>query len=171
VGKLGRFRGVSGEIYVVPATDFPERFLDLEAVYVGDRDRWQRMEIEAAKIVSDRPVVKFKGINSKEAVAHLTNRPLAVTKDQLVKLPQDVHYVFDLVGCRVHEYRTDALLGEITDVLQYPANDVYVIRVGDGSEVLFPAVTHFVKEIDTGNKKVVIDSAGLFKDAENQSGQ
>jgi 16S rRNA processing protein RimM len=161
VGKLGRARGVKGDIFVTPATDFPDRFLNLREIYLEDSGAWQRRKIEASRLVSGRPVLKFAGVDSSEEAARLTNRGLAVPPDQLVELPEGVHYVFDLVGCTVYDTETDRRLGEVTDVQRYPANDVYMIKTEDGREVMLPAVARYVKEIDTKNKRIVIETAGL----------
>ena len=37
VGKLGRTRGVHGELWVTPVTDFPDRFLGLKEIYIDNR--------------------------------------------------------------------------------------------------------------------------------------
>ncbi len=43
----------------------------------------------------------------------------------------------------------------MTDVHQYPANDVYVDHARtSGGEVLFPAVKDFVKQIDMAAKRI-----------------
>lgn len=162
VGWLGRTRGVTGDIWVTPDTDFPERFLGLAAIFVRDRDRWERIEVEASRIVGGRPVLRFRGIASIEEARRLTNRELAVTKDQLVKLPGDSHYIFDLVGCAVYDTAGD-LVGELVDVETYPANDMYVIRTPEGTPTFLPAARPFVLEIDTAGKRIVIDRSGLFE--------
>ena len=159
---MGKSRDLKGEIYVTPWTDFPERFLDLKEIYLDEKGTWQRMEIESSRMVTGRPILKFSGINSPEAVSRLTNRHLAVRWDQLVKLPNDTFYVFDLIGCEVFD-EAGAKIGEVTDVQQYPANDAYVIRTDDGQEVLFPAVLEFVKEVDAENRKIIVRNAGLFE--------
>ena len=92
VGKLGKSRGLGGEIYVTPSTDFPERFLDLKEVYLADHGDWKRMQIASSRRVGCR-----------EDAARLTNRELAVDADQLVELPPNSYYTFDLVGCEVFE--------------------------------------------------------------------
>lgn len=120
------------------------------------------MEIESSRLVTGRPILKFAGIDSPEEAARLTNRHLAVTSDQLVKLPEGTYYVFDLIGCEVFD-EAGVKIGEVTDVQQYPANDAYVIRTGAGEEVLFPAVTEFVKEVDAKKRRIIVRNAGLFE--------
>jgi 16S rRNA processing protein RimM len=166
VGRLGRTRGVWGWLWITPDTDFPDRFLGLKRILVSEHDTWSEFEIEEAQIISGRPMIKFVGIDSREQAARLTNRKLAVTGNELVKLPPDTQYVFDLIGCEVVADDDGRRLGEIADVQRYPANDVYVVRTVNGQEVLFPAVTDFVLEIDVAARKVVVRSGGMFDDTE-----
>jgi len=163
IGKLGKSRGVRGDIWVTVFSDFPERFLDLKEVYVGDRGTWQIRKLESAQMISGRPVLKFEGVNTPEAASRMTNRELAVTRDQVVELPEGMFYIFDLIGCRVFAGDDDSRIGELVDVRQYPANDAYVIKMNDGRTMLLAAVAQFIKHVDIENKKIVIDSAGLVE--------
>ncbi|MCB2230000.1 ribosome maturation factor RimM [bacterium] len=162
VGRLGRTRGVNGEIYITPLTDFPDRFLDLKEIFVEHRGVWERFEIRSSRLIGGRPVLGFANILTLEDAARLTNRHVAVRREEVVELPEGSYYIFDLVGCTVVEAETDRTLGEVVDVRQYPANDAYLIRTGKGPDVLFPAVRQFIRSIDVANKRIVIDSAGLF---------
>ncbi|MEA2030043.1 MAG: ribosome maturation factor RimM [candidate division Zixibacteria bacterium] len=164
VGRLGRPRGINGEIFVTPDTDFPDRFIGLEEIFIGNHGNWEKLEIESSRLVSGRPVLLFEGMRSPEDVARLTNCELAVLKENLVELPQESYYIFDLIGCEVIEENTGRLFGKIVDVEQYPANDAYVIDTVKGDRILFPAVKQFVKEIDIIAKRVTIDVAGMIED-------
>lgn len=163
VGKLGRTRGLHGEIYVTPSTDFPDRFLGLKSIFVKSLSDWENLKIVSTRIISGRPVLKFKDVNTPEDAARLTNRELAVLKSEVFELPTDRFYIFDLVGSEVYDSETNELIGEITDVIQYPANDVYQITGPDNSLVFCPAVKQFVSRVEIDNKKVFVDKNGLFK--------
>ncbi|UCD63226.1 MAG: 16S rRNA processing protein RimM [Candidatus Zixiibacteriota bacterium] len=163
VGKLGRARGVRGEMYVTPMTDFPDRFLGMPEIYLRLRNRWEKVKIDSTRVVSGRVVIKLEGVDSPEAAARMSNSEMAVPKDQLVKLPAGHHYIFDLIGCKVFDDGTNLEIGEITDVETYPANDVYAIWTTEGRRMLVPAVDRWVKSVDTGKKRVVIDRAGLME--------
>ena len=162
VGKLGRTRGVEGEIYITPFTDFPDRFLELNEIFVKSQREWEKMKLVSSRLIDDRPVIKFENINNPEQAARLTNRIIAVPKDQLVELPDDMFYIFELVGCQIFSDTDNSLLGEIVDVEQYPANDVYLIKTVEDKTIRFPAVKQFVKSVDIDNKKVVVDPAGFI---------
>ncbi len=164
VGKLGKVRGVKGEIYVTPLTDFPERFVGQKEIFIDNRGQWIKFTIESAFLVSGRPVLKIKGIDNPEEAARLTNCNLAVTENQLVKLPEGTYFIFDLVGCRVFDARTGIFIGELVDVQQQPANDIYVIKKENGDEMVLAAIRQFVKDINIKEKKIIIDQTGLFND-------
>ena len=162
VGKLGRARGVHGELWVTPATDFPDRFLGLREIYVNNRGAWEKIRIISSRMISGRPVVALADVTNPEQAARLTNRELAVPREQLVQLPEDRHYIFDVVGCQAYAAGSNEPLGEVVDVVQYPANDVYVIRKADGGEMLCPAIKQFVVSIDTEHKRVTLVTDGLL---------
>ena len=137
---------------------------------VSESDTWRELKIEGAKVIGGRPAIKFVGISRREDAGRLTNRILAVKREQLVQLPPDTHYVFDLVGCEVRDEVSDRRLGEIIDVVRYPANDVYVIRTSDGKDVLFPAVNSFVRRIDVAARKVTVLNGGMFDVDDEKTG-
>lgn len=163
VGRFGRTRGIDGEIYIDPATDDPDRFLDLTEVFMVDGDKRQKLRIHSVAIIGGRPVVKIKGIRNREEAARLTNLTIEIPGDKARVLPEGSYYQFDLVGCRViGADRTE--YGVIEEVLFYPANDVYRIRSERFGETLFPAVDRFILKVDVSGREIVIDPpAGLFR--------
>lgn len=169
MGRIGRPRGVDGEIYVIPLTDFPDRFLEMSTVFVAQATGWTEFDIEASELVGGRPVMKLRSIDTPEAAAALANCELAVTRDQLVPLDKGQFYVFDLIGCHVYDADSGVQIGTIADVQRYPANDVYLIGDADGHRWICPAVAEFVRSIDIAAQKIVIRSAGLLA-GENGAG-
>lgn len=151
-------------MYVTPLTDFPNRFVSLKVVYLATDSGWDRVEVEAVEMMNGRPVMKLKTIDTVEQAARLVNRELAITRDQLMPLERDQYYVFDLIGCAVVDGKTDEMIGTITDVNRYPANDVYVIEASDGGRMICPAVAAFVLSVDIGARRVVVDRGGLLAD-------
>lgn len=163
VGQLGRPRGTDGEIYVTPLTDFPERFENIDEIYVSSGDSWSKMKVVSTKMISGRPVLHFENINSPEEAARLTNRYLSVPKSEIMTPPQNSFYIFDLVGCEVFDESTNKKIGVISDVEEFPANDVYTIKTDDGKIFSLAAVKMYVKKVEIENKKVIINSTGLIE--------
>jgi 16S rRNA processing protein RimM len=62
--------------------------------------------------------------------------------------------VLQLVGCKAY-LEDGSLVGDITDVLNLPGQDVLVIA-GGSSEILIPFVRALVPEVDIAKKKLVV---------------
>jgi len=161
VGRLGRPRGLCGDVYVTPATDYPERFHGMREIHVSTANGWEIMTIAETSMIGDRPVIKFENVDTPEAASRLTNRNLAVPKDQLVSLPDGEYFIFDLVGCAVIEHASGERVGEVIEVEQCPANDVYVVKTASSEPLLVPVVGRYVKSIDIAAKRIVVDTSGL----------
>jgi 16S rRNA processing protein RimM len=167
VGRFGRPRGVSGEIYIHPATDDPERFRELSDVIVVGKGKRKQLHLESAELISGRPVVRIEGVNSREEAAQLTNLSIEIPIGQARELPEGSYYQWDLVGCRV--LGTDGTeYGIVEEILFYPANDIYRIISDRFGEILFPVVDRFVIEVDIEAGRIIIDPPeGLFESENN----
>lgn len=166
VGKFGRPRGLDGEIYITPNTDFPERFFDMTELTFQRGHRWwlsplETIKVEQIEAIGGRPVVKLEGFDSPESVAPLTHGVITVLSTEIAKPPDGHFYLFDLVGCKVVD-ESGKELGEVEEVERYPANDAYLVRTPLGATVLFPAVTTFVLNIDVAAKIITVKPAGMF---------
>jgi 16S rRNA processing protein RimM len=56
----------------------------------------------------------------------------------------------------VYNEEDGILLGCIKDVIKTGANDVYVVELQSGRELLIPAIREVVKSIDLENKKMTV---------------
>lgn len=68
--------------------------------------------------------------------------------------PPDTYYIHDLIGYDVYDETNDRL-GELKEVWQLPANDVFVVR-DVAREILFPAIKDAVKSISQEGKRIVV---------------
>ncbi|MEA1981046.1 MAG: ribosome maturation factor RimM [candidate division Zixibacteria bacterium] len=161
VGKIGRPRGLNGELYISPNTDFLERFENLTEILINENQGWEIIKVISSKIINGRPVLKFNRVDNPEEAARLTNKLIGVPKEQVFDLPDDTFYLFDLVGCEVYDFVSKKKYGEIIEVEQYPANDIYQVKNLEGKIILVPAVKKYIKEVDINDKKIVIDLTGL----------
>ena len=80
---------------------------------------------------------------------------LLVTRDNAVKLDEDENFICDLIGMQVYDEEGNCL-GELTDVLQTGANDVYEVELTDGREVLIPAIKQCILDVDVENNKMIV---------------
>ena len=92
-------------------------------------------------------IVKFKGIDNINDVEKYRKKSLYVTRENAVKLKKDEYFIADLIGMKVSTDEGEEL-GTLSDVMQTGANDVYVISMTDGEEVLIPAIRDCIRDVD-----------------------
>ena len=144
VGYLRRAHGVRGEIIMDLHTDFPERMKKGRKIFVGEEHK--PMILDSVRYHGNGMLVKFKDVNSPEEVGNYRNQWVYVqTKD--VPLPDGQHYKHELLGIKVVD-EDDRLLGELVEILETGANDVYVVKDESGKEILLPAIPSVLLDLD-----------------------
>ena len=147
VGIITTTHGVKGEVKVFPTTDDTNRFKKLREVILDTGKEKITLEIEGVKFFKQMVILKFKGIDTLDDVAKYRQAGLYVTRDTAVKLGKDEYFIADLIGMEVYD-EFDQLIGSLEDVIETGANDVYVIRMTDGRELLLPAIRQCILNVD-----------------------
>ncbi len=158
VGAITTTHGVRGEVKVFPMTDDVMRFKKLKKVLLEDGGDYLELEIAQVKFFKNLAILKFKGIDNINDVEKYKGRGLYVTRDHAVKCEKDEYFIADLIGIEIRTEEGE-LLGELADVLQTGANDVYVVRVDKDSpyaervtdknkELLLPAIRDCILQVD-----------------------
>ncbi|WP_223066745.1 ribosome maturation factor RimM [Paenibacillus caui] len=158
VGKIVNTHGIRGELKVLASTDFPDiRFADGNQLIFADPVSGQQVH---ATVQSSRPskgtyIIKFKEYGNINEVEKYKGWELKVTKDQRVELPENEYYFHEIIGCRVLT-EADEDLGEITEILRPGANDVWVVRMNNGKQLLLPVIDDVVLDVDVKSKMVKV---------------
>ena len=157
VGVITATHGIRGEVKVFPTTDDPERFLDLETVYLDTGREKKLLTISSVKFFKQFVILKFKEFDNINDVEPFRKKSLLVTREQAVPLEEDEYFIADLIGLRVITDE-DKVLGELTDVLETGANDVYQVTDENGKEILLPAIKDCILSVylEKGEMKVHI---------------
>jgi 16S rRNA processing protein RimM len=149
VGFLRRPHGVHGEIIMDLHTDFPERLDSGRKLFVGD-------EYKPATLSGARPhakglLVKFKGVETPEDAGQMRNQWVYVRASDAPRLPEGKLYQHELFGFQVVDENENSL-GELVEIIETGANDVYVVRDETGKEILLPAIPSVVLATDPARR-------------------
>ena len=148
VGVISSTHGVRGEVKVYPTTDDVNRFKKLKTVILDlGRGEQMTLNIESVKFFKNMVILKFKGYDNINDVEMFRKKSLYVTRENAVKLKKNEYFIADLIGLKVISDEGEDL-GELTDVLQTGANDVYVISKEGADDILLPAIKDCVKQVD-----------------------
>lgn len=158
-GKIVTTHGIRGEVKIMPYTDSPELLAEFDRLFIG-KDR-EEVLIERSRVFKNTVIAKIEGVDTPEAAEKLRNKVLYMHRDDL-ELDDDTYFIQDLMGLEVRDADTGEVYGEITDVMQTGANDVYVIK-GKDREYLVPAIADVIVSTDVdGGVMTIRPLDGLF---------
>lgn len=147
VGIITSPHGVHGEVKVYPTTDDVRRFKKLKEIILDTGKERLQLEIEGVKFVKQFAVLKFKGYDNMNQVERFRQKPLFVPRENAVRLGRNEYFIADLMGLRVLD-EEEQEIGTLREVMETGANDVYVIDMKDGRELLLPAIKQCVLDVD-----------------------
>lgn len=147
VGVITSPHGIKGEVKVFPTTDDAKRFKELKEVILDTGKEYIPMEIEHVKFFKNMVILKFRGYDNINEIEKYKSRDLLITRDQAVDLEPDEYFITDLIGLTVVSDQ-GAELGTLKDVLETGANDVYVVAMKDGKELMLPAIGDCILNVD-----------------------
>ncbi len=155
IGKVVALFGLHGELKVHLLTDIPNRFAQLDAVYIGPEHR--RCLIKSMRPYKGEMILlALKGYDDATAAEALVKRDICIPLSELAELPQDSYYQHDIVGLQVWTLDGQEV-GKVIDIMVTGSNDVYVIRTVKGEQVLIPAIKQVIKQIDLIRRTMHID--------------
>jgi 16S rRNA processing protein RimM len=158
VGEVVNTHGIRGELKVVPHTDFADqRFAP------GSRLSLQRegvpggvqAEVESSRSHKNVYIMKLKGFENINEVEKFKGCLLKVTAAQREPLQKGEFYYTDIIGSEVVTEEGESL-GQVTEILRPGANDVWVVELKDGKELLLPYIDDVVLDVNVRAKRVTV---------------
>ena len=155
IGQIVNTFGIKGMVKVKPFTDDITRFDDLEKVYVESNKNKKEYEIEEVKYHKDMVLIKFRGVDKVEEAEILRNSYLKVNRNDEPNLEDGTYYIVDLLGLDVYSDEGN-LLGKVEDIFNNGSCDIYAIKDELGKQLLLPAISDVIKEINLEEKRIVV---------------
>ena len=95
----------------------------------------------------DLALLHIEGYENPEDASVLKNRVFFAKREDL-PLEEGSFFIADLLGLRVYDADTGRIYGEIADVSENAASQLYEVKTPEGKTVYLPAVKEFIAEID-----------------------
>lgn len=152
IGRVTAPFGVRGAVKVKPETDDPARFCELEEVAL-ELPSGQELHhrVREARITPKGVVLQLAACENREQAAALRGAWIKIRQSMAIPLPRDSYWIHEIVGLQVVSVEGKHL-GEVTEVIRAPGNDVYVTP-----QVMVPAVRQVIKQIDLDARRLVVD--------------
>ena len=154
IGKIFRPHGIRGEMRMEVLTDFPERLQKGMTIYFGENHSPQ--VLRSLRWHRDALIMAIEAINDPESAGGLRNQLVYVRSDDRPPLPEGEYYHHQILGLKVKTI-DDRFLGVLVQILETGANDVFIIRQEQGSEILIPAIPDVICKIDLQEGEIIVN--------------
>ena len=152
IGKIVAPHGVRGDIRIMPLTEKPDLFLELDYLLLeGDK----KLTVKNARFHKRMVLVTTKEVTTMNDAELLRDKHIYIKAEDLPALEEGEFYVADLVGIPVYDLEGKQI-GTFKDSLSTGSNDVYVIAVPGAKDILVPALKEYFKEINLAEKRIVV---------------
>ena len=156
IARIARPQGIRGEVIADILTDFPDRFATLnEVTLLRDGKVFGTLSLEQHRFHKGRVLLKFAGYDDPDKAEELRGTSLVIHQDELVELEEDEYFLFDLEGCEVITIEGQSL-GTVAKVEDFGASPLLIVR-NQGQEFMIPLTREICPDVDTGNKKIVVN--------------
>ncbi|CAW99063.1 ribosome maturation factor RimM [Streptococcus equi subsp. zooepidemicus] len=158
VGKIVNTQGLQGEMRVLSVSDFTEERFQKGArlALFDDKDRFvQEVEIASHRKHKQFDIIKFKGMYHINAIEQFKGCSLKIAKEHQGKLAEGEFYYHQIIGLEVYE--KDQLVGQIKEILQPGANDVWVVKRQSKRDLLLPYIPSVVLGVDIEKGRVDVE--------------
>jgi 16S rRNA processing protein RimM len=144
-GQIVSSHGVRGEFKVLPWADGPDFLLDFKRVRIDGAT----YKVESCRVQKTCNLVKLAGIDTMEQAQAMRGKTVEIYRQDA---PKELIFAAELIDMEV--YADDAHIGNITEVLDYPGNKVYVVK---GEHMyMIPAVKAFVISTDLDQNRMQV---------------
>jgi len=157
VGKIVNTHALQGEVRVVSNSDFKEeRFKKNSELFINYNGKYIPVKVKTHRVNKNFDLLKFVDMYHINDVEKYKGCEILVDATNLSELDDQEFYFYEIIGCKV-KTTNNTCLGEISDILQTGANDVWVVQRKGEKDVLIPYIEDVVKAVDIENKTVTIE--------------
>lgn len=141
-GRIVNTHGVRGEVKLEVWLDSPENLCAYPRIFVDGRER----KLLSARVQNRFVLAQLEGVEDLSSAMPLKGRHFTIARED-AHLPEGGYFLQDLLGARVVS-DDGRERGTLTDILERPASEIYVVTGPDGREHLIPAVPAFLVSAD-----------------------
>ncbi|KRE83263.1 16S rRNA processing protein RimM [Paenibacillus sp. Soil766] len=156
VGKVVNSHGIRGELKIVPETDFPERFdVGNSLIIVDSQNKQTPVTVKTSRLHKNVFIVLFSQFSNINDVEKFKGSLLKIEAKNQQPLEEGEYYYQEIIGCKVVT-EDEQELGLISEILTPGANDVWVVSLPKGKQLLLPVIDDVILKVDIPNKTIRI---------------
>ena len=133
-------------------TDNEQRFAPKSKLWANQ----QPVTVANSRSAAGHLYVTLKGYPDRSSVDRFRGALLQIPESMLPDLREGEYYRYQLLALTVVDLE-GAVIGELQEVIETGANDVYRVRTAAGDDVLLPALSDVIISVDLEAHRMVVD--------------
>ncbi len=158
--KIINTHGCRGGLKLESWCNTPEDLASLKRVFIKDSSDYKELKVIKASVFKQFVLVELYGISDMDAAMALKNKILYADRQDF-DLEDGEYFITDLIDVNVIDAENGKIYGQISDIINRGASDIYVVNTPDG-ERMIPAVDEFIVRIDINEGVFVKVISGLL---------
>ena len=149
-GRITSTHGVHGEVKIEVWLDTPEDLKHYRRIFIDGQERKLLSVRQQNRFV----IAKLDQVDDINAAQPFKGKTVYIARED-APLPSGGYFLQDLLDAKV-VLEDGSPVGVLTEILERPANNVYVVTDPDGREILIPVVPAFIIRADAENGIVTV---------------
>lgn len=154
IGTITRGHGIKGDIVVGSLVKDTPALPAGTKISIGFSANFARgFTVEKSNVTKAGMFLSLKELTGVHEAEALKEQGVFVEESTIREPETEEFFVDEIVGCAVINQQTGEKIGEVIDVWNMPANDVWVVHTEKG-EVPFPVIDDVIKKIDIKKRRI-----------------
>ena len=149
-GRITSTHGVHGEVKIEVWLDTPEDLKHYRRIFIDGQEKKLLSVRQQNRFV----IAKLDQVDDINAAQPFKGKTIYIARED-APLPPGGYFLQDLLDAKV-VLEDGSPVGVLTEILERPANNVYVVTDPDGREILIPVVPAFIIRADAENGIVTV---------------
>lgn len=159
-GKIINTHGCHGAVKLDSWCNSPEELASLKKLFVRKNGTYEKYNVKRTSVFKQFVIAELDGINDMDAAMALKNTVVYASRDDFA-LEEGEFFIADLIGVKVIDATDGTVYGQVSDIINRGASDIYVVDTPNG-ERMIPAVDEFIDRIDVKEGIFVNTIPGLL---------
>jgi 16S rRNA processing protein RimM len=166
-GVITKTKGYKGELYILNVPTAIENIKENVTVKIGYSLNFSKdYTLTSFKRYQKGATVRLTEINSDKEGKPLKEKGIFVDVNDINK-KENKYIDHELIDCMVIDNKTNQEYGKIIDVMEMPANDVWLMDYNN-LEIPIPVIEDVIKKVDIDKKQIFVELIdGLLELGEN----
>ncbi|HHT45576.1 MAG TPA: 16S rRNA processing protein RimM [Fastidiosipila sp.] len=154
--KVVSAHGLKGDLKCFPLSESVDQLAEKERLFISETDEKPVFHLLSVKPSGKFRLVKLAELRSREDAETISGEILYLDRDAAPPPEEGTWFLADLIGFSVYLLAEDerSFVGVMREIAFRPGQDLLVIERKGKNDLFLPAVSAFLKDVDTEKKEI-----------------